>query len=146
MLYPWPRVRKSVLFIIYSVPKTYSFIYFIKHPKQGEKFDRNKSTFIATKHVQNIIILKQNFINIFLNSFKTFSFFSWLLSISFTHALKVFKHKLVSTDVWKFIETLYWKSLLFLYLVSSNWKKLFYLSLWKEAIFKPEHFYCQVNK
>ena len=34
MLYPWPRVRKCVLLIIYSLPKTYSFIYSNKHSKQ----------------------------------------------------------------------------------------------------------------
>ena len=38
ILYPRPRAKECVFFIIYSVPKTYSFIYSDKHSKrQREK-------------------------------------------------------------------------------------------------------------
>ena len=72
MLYPWPGVRKSVFFIICSVAKTYSFIYSNKHLKQQreKKKARKKPTFNATKYVQNVIKLKQNFLN---NLFQYFS-------------------------------------------------------------------------
>ena len=65
MLYARPGVRKCVFFIIYSVPKTYSFKYTLTSipSNKGKKKARNNSTFIATKYAQNVIKLKQNFPN-----------------------------------------------------------------------------------
>ena len=94
MLYQRPGERKFVFFIIYGVTKAYSFIYSKKHSKQQKKKEyvlvchpyvirmwfyhepkkraTSKSTFTATKYVQNVIKLKQNFLN---NIFQYFSNF-----------------------------------------------------------------------
>ena len=51
---------------------------------KGKKMARYKSTITATKYVQNVIILKQNFLNNFFSIFsKIFSSVSLLLSISY---------------------------------------------------------------
>ena len=80
-LYPWPRVRKCFSFIIYSVPKTY----FLSTPigiqsNKWKESARNKSTFIATKYLQNVIRLKQNFLNFFIFVLSIFQFHLRMLS------------------------------------------------------------------
>ena len=62
---------------------------------------RNKPTFIATKYVENVIKLKQNFLN------TLFQYFSNFLHVSpgyfsISHAFKTFENWLVSIDIWHF--------------------------------------------
>ena len=146
VIYPWPRVRKYVFFIIYNIPKPSLLSTKISIPSNKEKKRaRDRSTFIATRtyrtwlqnsnyterNVQNVIILKQ----IFLILPQLFSSFSWVLLISFTHAFNTFENRLVFTVVWHFPWRInvYWKFLLFWRLLIPNQNKLLYSSLWKKA-------------
>ena len=56
---------------------------------EAKKMASNKSTFIATKHVQNLIKLKKKFLNNLFPYLHIFSSFSWELSI---HLRMLSKH------------------------------------------------------
>ena len=134
MLYLRLGLRKCVFFIIYSVPKIYSYLlqeafqatkgqrvctrmssyvsrmWFFHEPK---KRARNKSTFFVTCRERNYT--KTKISKSFFNTFATFYIFLLVLSILFTHALKGFESSLVSINVWNFPWMIngYWKFILF---------------------------------
>ena len=120
MLYPWPGVGKSVCSIIYSFAKTYSFIYSNKHSQlqRIKKITRKKSTFNATKYVDN---LSQYFSNFF------------HLSLGYCQfRLRIFQ-KYLPTDLFLLMyKTItiksYWKLLMI-----PNQKEVPYSYLWKKG-------------